>query len=123
MPAMVRTVQQLTPPRLTERPLVRIVLAVSLSIAVLPEVEAGAVSTGQLPRRAGRLRAEAGTGDLVRAVQAVQVRVTEPAGGDTLGPVLTTELLQLAVQVQGGGDHHHHQPDQETSTSHLLTTV
>ena len=122
MPAMVRTVQQLTPPRLTERPLVRVVLAVSLSIAMLPEVEAGAVSTGQLPRRAGRLRAEAGTGDLVRAVQAVQVRVTEPAGGDTLGPVLTTELLQLAVQVQGGGDHHH-QPDQETSTSHLLTTI
>ena len=122
MPAMVRTVQQLTPPRLTKRPLVRVVLAVSLSIAMLPEVEAGAVSTGQLPRRAGRLRAEAGTGDLVRPVQAVQVRVTEPAGGDTLGPVLTTELLQLAVQVQGGGDHHH-QPNQETSTSHLLTTI
>ena len=122
MPAMVRTVQQLTPPRLTKRPLVRVVLAVSLSIAMLPEVEAGAVSTGQLPRRAGRLRAEAGTGDLVRPVQAVQVRVTEPAGGDTLGPVLTTKLLHLAVQVQGGGDHHH-QPDQETSTSHLLTTI
>lgn len=71
MSALVRTVQLLTSLLLTERPLVRVVLAVSVSIAVLHEVEAGAVSTGQLPRRARRLRAETEAGDLVRPVQAV----------------------------------------------------
>ena len=42
MSALVRTVQQLTPPRLTERPLVRVVLAVVVVVAA-PDIRHAAV--------------------------------------------------------------------------------